>query len=91
MYAKVIDQIQRSVNLGLKLSLARPRDTRVAAGFILGGIKDVVLQAARSRSADSAVLVAEIRNFGLCGVVQPELTATIANSAPPEESFFSAD
>ncbi|HVN88867.1 MAG TPA: TetR/AcrR family transcriptional regulator [Candidatus Binataceae bacterium] len=78
-YEKVIDQIQRSLDLGVEMKLVRPCETRIAACCILGGIKEVVLQASRSRRTDIEDLAEEILNFGLRGVAQPELIATMGN------------
>src|SRR5262249_52542860 len=39
-YERVVDQIQRSLDLGIEMKLARECDTRVAACCILGGIKE---------------------------------------------------
>src|SRR5258708_919946 len=90
-YAKVIDQIQRSLDLGLEMNLVRPCDTRVAACCILGGIKEVVLQASRSRRRDIAGLAEEILNFGFRRVARPELMEAIAGASHTEERFFSAN
>lgn len=90
-YEKVIDQIQRSLDLGLEMNLVRPCDTRVAACCILGGIKEVVLQASRSRRRDIAGLAEEILNFGLRGVARPELMAAISATQAREGDMLSAD
>jgi AcrR family transcriptional regulator len=90
-YEKVIDQIQRSLDLGLEMNLVRPCDTRVAACCILGGIKEVVLQASRARRRDIASLAEEILNFGLRGVARPELMAVVSATRPTEGALVSAD
>jgi AcrR family transcriptional regulator len=74
-YAKVVAQIQRSLDLGIAMNLVRQCDTRVVANCILGGIKEVVAQASRARRRDIAMLVEEILDFGLRGVARPELIA----------------
>src|SRR5712692_2404115 len=51
-YERVVDQIQRSLDLGITMNLVRPCDTRIAADCILGGIKEVIAQAARARRRD---------------------------------------
>jgi AcrR family transcriptional regulator len=74
-YAKVVAQIQRSLDLGIAMNLVRQCDTRVVANCILGGIKEVVAQASRARRRDIAMLAEEILDFGLRGVARPELIA----------------
>src|SRR5579859_3568395 len=88
-YEKVIDQIQRSLDLGLEMNLVRVCDTRVAACCILGGIKEVVLQASRTRRRDITGLAEEILNFGLRGVARPELMAAIAATPSTEDGLLS--
>jgi len=90
-YEKVIDQIQRSLDLGLEMNLVRPCDTRVSACCILGGIKEVVLQASRARRRDIAGLAEEILNFGLRGVARPELMEAIAVQRQTEDGLLSAN
>ncbi|MGH7931669.1 MAG: TetR/AcrR family transcriptional regulator [Candidatus Binataceae bacterium] len=72
-YEKIADQIQRSLDLGLEMSLVRDCDTRVAAYCILGGIKEVVAALSHHRRRDIGNMVEEILNFGLRGVARPEL------------------
>jgi AcrR family transcriptional regulator len=67
-YERVIEQIQRSLDLGITMGLVRPCDTRIAASCILGGIKEVVLQAVRARRRDLAQVAEEVLDFGLRGV-----------------------
>jgi AcrR family transcriptional regulator len=74
-YERVIDQIQRSLDLGITVGLVRKCDTRVVSSCILGGIKEVVAQASRARRRDIAPLAEEILDFGLRGVARPELLA----------------
>jgi AcrR family transcriptional regulator len=74
-YAKVVAQIQRSLDLGIAMDLVRQCDTRVVANCILGGIKEVVAQASRARRRDIAMLAEEILDFGLRGVARTELIA----------------
>ncbi len=90
-YEKVIDQIQRSLDLGVEMNLVRPCETRIAACCILGGIKEVVLQASRSRRTDIEDLAEEILNFGLRGVAQPELIATMGKRDGKAVSFLAQD
>lgn len=78
-YAKVVAQIQRSLDLGIAMDLVRQCDTRVVANCILGGIKEVVAQASRARRRDIAMLAEEILDFGLRGVARPELIAGSEN------------
>jgi len=78
-YAKVVAQIQRSLDLGIAMDLVRQCDTRVVANCILGGIKEVVAQASRARRRDIAMLAEEILDFGLRGVARTELIAGSEN------------
>jgi AcrR family transcriptional regulator len=86
-YSRVVDQIQRSLDLGIEMNLVRRCDTRVAACCIMGGIKEVVAQASRARRPDIGKLAEEILDFGLRGVGRPELLAGLA----PDGAFLSAD
>jgi AcrR family transcriptional regulator len=79
-YERVVDQIQRSLDLGLAMGLVRACDTRIAAYCILGGIKEVVAQASRARRRDVGQLAEEILAFGLRGVARPELMTGIPAS-----------
>jgi AcrR family transcriptional regulator len=72
-YERVADQIQRSLDLGIQMTLVRDCDTRTAAYCILGGIKEVIGQASRHRRRDISKLADEILDFGLRGVARPEL------------------
>jgi AcrR family transcriptional regulator len=72
-YAEIIQQIQRSLDLGLQMKLVRPCDTRVVAACILGGIKEVAGQALREPQREVKHLAEEILNFGLSGVATTEL------------------
>jgi AcrR family transcriptional regulator len=83
-YERVVDQIQRSLDLGIEMRLVRQCDTRVAAYCILGGIKEVVAQASRARRRDIAMLAEEILDFGLRGVARPELLAEILKHSRTE-------
>jgi AcrR family transcriptional regulator len=85
-YEQVVDQIQRSLDLGIEMNLVRHCDTRVAAYCILGGIKEVVAQASRARRRDIAMLAEEILGFGLRGVARPELIAGILTQHRPEDA-----
>lgn len=76
-YERVTDQIQRSLDLGIEMSLVRRCDTRAVACCILGGIKEIVGQLSRNRRDDVVALAEEILNFGLRGVAQPELLETV--------------
>jgi len=80
-YERVLDQIQRSLDLGIGMGLVRDCDTRVAACCILGGIKEVVAQASRARRKDIGRLAEEILDFGLRGVARPELLREILNQS----------
>ncbi|HZO80097.1 MAG TPA: helix-turn-helix domain-containing protein [Candidatus Binataceae bacterium] len=72
-YERIADAIQRSLDLGIQMSLVRTCDTRMAAYCILGGIKEVVGQIARRRPRSIDAVVEEILAFGLGGVARPEL------------------
>ncbi len=87
-YERVVDQIQRSLDLGIEMGLVRRCDTRVAACCILGGIKEVVAQASRARRRDIARLAEEILDFGLRGVARPELIAEILNESSMKGAFL---
>jgi AcrR family transcriptional regulator len=78
-YERVIEQIQRSLDLGIEMNLVRRCDTRVAACCILGGIKEVVAQSSRARRRDIPRLAEEILDFGLRGVARPELILGMLN------------
>jgi AcrR family transcriptional regulator len=72
-YDRVIEQIQRSLDLGINMNLVRRCDTRAAAYCILGVVKEVVLHLSRERRIDITRLTEEILEFGLRGVARPEL------------------
>ncbi len=72
-YGQIIQQIQRSLDLGLEMKLVRPCDTRVVAACILGGIKEVAGQTLRQPQCEVKHLAEEILNFGLNGVATSEL------------------
>jgi AcrR family transcriptional regulator len=80
-YERIADAIQRSLDLGIQMSLVRECDTRMAAYCILGGIKEVVGQAARRRPRNIDVVVEEILSFGLGGVARPELLENVRRRA----------
>lgn len=90
-YERVIDQIQRSLDLGITINLVRNCDTRIASACILGGIKEVVAQAARARRRDTARLAEEILDFGLRGVARSELLAELASSHSEEAASSRLD
>jgi AcrR family transcriptional regulator len=83
-YERVVDQIQRSLDLGIEMNLVRRCDTRVAGYCILGGIKEVVAQASRVRRRDITRLADEILDFGLRGVARPELMIGILDQGRPD-------
>ena len=51
-YDRVVEQIQRSLDLGIEMNLVRRCDTRAAAYCILGVVKEVVSHLSRERRAD---------------------------------------
>ena len=69
--------IQRSLDLGIEMSLVRKCDTRAVSYCILGGIKEVVGILSRTRPHDAETLVQEILDFGLRGVARAELLEAI--------------
>ena len=75
-YDRVIEQIQRSLDLGIEMDLVRLCDTRAASYCILGVVKEVVHHLSRDRRTDITRLTEEILEFGLRGVARPELLAT---------------
>ena len=87
-YEKVADQIQRSLDLGIQLSLVRECDTRAVAYCILGGIKEVVGQASRIRRRNIGALAEEILDFGLRGVARPELLAGLRGEPNAHNASF---
>src|SRR5580704_10175491 len=76
-YDRVAQMIQRSLDLGIEMSLVRKCDTRAVSYCILGGIKEVVGILSRTRGQDSERLVQEILDFGLRGVARAELLDAI--------------
>jgi AcrR family transcriptional regulator len=90
-YERVIDQIQRSLDLGIEMNLVRRCDTRVAAFCILGGIKEVVAQASRARRRDIGPLAEEILDFGIRGVGRPELLGFVNDGAAADNPASGAD
>ena len=75
-YDRIAALIQRSLDLGVEMSLVRGCDTRIASYAILGGIKEVVAMASRTENADFAKLAEEVLAMGLRGVARPELLAS---------------
>src|SRR5580658_931779 len=99
-YDRIAQMIQRSLDLGIEMSLVRKCDTRAVSYCILGGIKEVVGVLSRTRSKDTETLVQEILDFGLRGVARPELLQAIdenskrardsKNGNPGGQPFFIA-
>jgi len=87
-YEKVADQIQRSLDLGIQMSLVRECDTRAVAYCILGGIKEVVGQASRIRRRNIGALAEEILDFGLRGVARPELLTGLRGEPNAHDASF---
>lgn len=84
-YDRIAEKIQRSLDLGVQMSLVRECETRAVAYCILGGVKEVVGQLSRHRRRDTAALVEEVLGFGLRGVARPELLrADFTTYAKPE-------
>ena len=79
-YDRIAAMIQRSLDLGIQMSLVRASDTRAVSYAILGGIKEVIGMLSRSEGADTRALVEEILDFGLRGVARPELLKFIDES-----------
>lgn len=90
-YEKVVDQIQRSLDLGIQMNLVRNCDTRAVAYCILGGIKEVIGQASRDRRRDIGKLAQEILDFGLRGVARPELLAGLQGEVAADRVLFSRE
>ena len=90
-YEKVVDQIQRSLDLGIQMNLVRNCDTRAVAYCILGGIKEVIGQASHDRRRDIGKLAQEILDFGLRGVARPELLAGLQGEVAADRVLFSRE
>jgi AcrR family transcriptional regulator len=91
-YDRIAAAIQRSLDLGIQMNLVRSCDTNLAAYCILGGIREMVSLASRTRPTDVEQLVEEILNFGLRGVSRPELLEVVSVSGKAEggNGFFIA-
>jgi AcrR family transcriptional regulator len=99
-YDRIAQMIQRSLDLGIEMSLVRKCDTRAVSYCILGGIKELVGILSRTRPHDTETLVQEILDFGLRGVARPELLEAIdhysknaresKNDDPDGQRFFIA-
>lgn len=90
-YDRVAALIQRSLDLGIEMSLVRKSNTRVTSYAILGGVKEVIGMMSRSREIEPARFVEEILDFGLRGVARPELLKFIGprgEGADTEPAFF---
>jgi AcrR family transcriptional regulator len=74
-YERVVDQIQRSLDLGIEMNLVRQCDTRAVSYCILGGVKEVLGKLSLDRRRNAGTLAEEILDFGLRGVARPELLA----------------
>lgn len=90
-YERVVDQIQRSLDLGIAMNLVRNCDTRAVSYCILGGIKEVVGQASRDGRRDIGKLAQEILDFGLRGVARSELLAGLRADSASETPLFSRE
>jgi AcrR family transcriptional regulator len=91
-YERVVDQIQRSLDLGIEMGLVRRCDTRAVSYCILGGIKEVVGQVQHERRRDIGALAQEILDFGLRGVARPELLSELSRRDPRvNEASFSPE
>lgn len=92
-YDRIAQKIQRSLDLGIQMSLVRPCDTRSMAYCILGGIKELVGQLSQQPPRDIESVVEELLNFGLRGVARRELleAAALGRKEPngTENEFFS--
>lgn len=89
-YDQIAAAIQRSLDLGIQMNLVRTCDTRLAAYCILGGIREMVSLASRTRAADIGRLVEEILDFGLRGVARAELLDAVREDGKAEggNGFF---
>ncbi len=92
-YARIAQQIQRSLDLGVEMGLVRPCDTQSVARCILGGIKELVSHLSHQAPRDIDGLVEEVLNFGLRGVGRRELleAAALRGADGKGDDFFSRD
>ena len=81
-YRQVADVIQRSLNLGMAMSLVRPCNTRLTAYSIIGAVKEVVFQLTASEDRQPPVenLVQDLLEFGMRGILgQPQTSLLESN------------
>ncbi len=94
-YDRIARLIQRSLDLGVKMELVRPGDTRSMSYCILGGIKELVGQLSQQPPSDVESAVEELLNFGLRGVARRELLEAAAlgrkEAIGTAREFFSHD
>jgi AcrR family transcriptional regulator len=70
-YGSIVERIQGGLELGQRLGLVRPCDSRVAARSVLGGVKEVVYQALVAgglRGVSRDALVNEVVDYNLRGL-----------------------
>lgn len=69
-YDKVLQLIERSLELGMQMGLVRPCSTRIAASCILGTVKEVLNSLTSSEESPPPidVVVDEIIQYGLNGI-----------------------
>jgi AcrR family transcriptional regulator len=70
-YREVAQMIERSLNLGIQMSLVRRCNTHLVAYSIIGAVKEVVLQLTSTKAPPPPVdeLVRELLDFGIGGIV----------------------
>ena len=73
-YNRVQELTERALEHGKRIGLIRPCDSRIVAACILGSVKEVAdwLTARRSEPPAMDVLVEEIVNFGLGGLLESQ-------------------
>ncbi|MFN7975166.1 MAG: TetR/AcrR family transcriptional regulator [Acidobacteriota bacterium] len=70
LYDGLLRMIEKSLQLGKRMGIVRPCDTRVVSACILGTVKEVVVRTATRGAAkiDPAAIAEEIVEYGLRGI-----------------------
>ena len=83
-FGQVALMLERSLSLGIAMRLVRPCNTRRTAYFIIGAVKEVVLQITSSQEPQPTVeeLMRELVEFGMRGILAEPQASLMERSGP---------
>ena len=81
-YNQVAEMIERSLKMGIAMSLVRPCNPRLTSYSIIGAVKEVVFQLTSSQQRQPPVeeLVQELLGFGMGGILAEPRTPKLGNA-----------